>query len=299
MKVKRLFIWVVSCFMAIPVCHAQQDVLDKASFCCIYTHYVQTKDRENVAVVDSFYSILEVGEAVYKYGELSSYTAQKKYLPSELKWLDNGDCLRDEHLWVTQNYPQEGLMTVEEALHPSFFLYTESMDSMRWEYLTGDSTIMNYTCHRAKVQYAGREWISYYTEEIPVSSGPWKLCGLPGLVLYAQDDSRTHVFQANSIFNVENQPITAVHDKWSTTKGTKRDVFIKTRNKIKSNPKWLTTPYYNDRANVSMAILNAESRKDLGIRPFISVNGIKYPCREREDGLLEYVTNCFQPLELY
>lgn len=299
MKRMRINSMIISFFIISIFCHAQKDEIDKTSFCCLYTHYVQTENREHVATVDSFYSILEVGDSVKKYGELSTYTSQKKYLPSEMKGLEKGDCLRDEHLWVIQNYPKEGMFTVEEALHPAFFSYIESMDSLRWELLSGDSIIMKYTCHKACLQYAGREWMAWYTEEIPISSGPWKLTGLPGFVLFAIDKTGTHIFQANSIFNVDNQSIVRKNDKWYTPKETKRDVFIKTRNKIKSNPKWLTTPYYNDRANVSMAILNAESRKDLGIRPFISVNGIKYPCREREDGLLEYITNCHQPLELY
>lgn len=279
--------------------HAQGEKMDSASFCCYYTHFVRTESREHIATVDSFYSILEVGKRIYKYGELATYTAHKKFLPDEMKWLEKEDCLRDEHLWVTQNYPKEGMMTVEEALHPAFFLYTESMDSIRWELIPGDSMIMEYLCHKAKMQYAGRGWTAWYTEEIPVSSGPWKLVGLPGLVLYAQDDSGTHVFQANSVFNVENQPITAVHDKWSTTKDTKRDSFIKTRNKIKCDPMWLLIPYYNDRSNFKMTIFNQKAREEMGTRPFIWINRIKYPCRELGDGNLDYIYNCFQPLELY
>ncbi len=295
----KLIITASLCFASALSCNAQQRNIDKATICCLYTHYVKTETKEHVAAVDSFYSILEVGERIYKYGELATYTAHKKFLPDEMKWLEKEDCLRDEHLWVTQNYPEEGVMTVVEAMHPAFFQYTESMDSIRWELMPGDSTIMECLCHKARMQYAGRSWTAWYTEKIPVASGPWKLVGLPGLVLYAWDDSGTHVFQANSVFNVENQPITAVNDKWSTTKDTKRDTFIKTRNKVKCDPVWVLLPYFNDQSNVKMTIFNQKAREEMGTRPFIWVNRIKYPCRELGDGDLDYIYNCFQPLELY
>ncbi len=285
------------CLTSALFCNAQQQEIDKATFCCLYTHYVKTETKEHVAAVDSFYSILEVGESVCKYGDLSTYVWQKKKIPETIQTLAKENCSRDEYLWVIQNYPEEGMLTVEEALHPSFFAYEESTDSFCWTILSGDSTIMDYSCHPALLSYAGREWSVWYTEEIPVSSGPWKFAGLPGFVLFAQDKTSTHTFRAYSIFNVDGQSITRANNEYNTTK-TKRDSFIKTRNKIKTNPKWIRTPWYNDRNNVKMAILDKKSRDELGITPFIFVNGIKYPCREREDGQLELIHNDFQPLEL-
>lgn len=279
--------------------HAQKAVLDRASFCCLYTHQVQTETREHEPATDIYYSILEVGEGIYKYGMLSTYGGAEKYLPAELEELRKEDCLRDEYLWVTQNCPEEGTMTVEDALHPAIFVYTEPMDSMRWDLMPGDTTILDYPCHKAKARYAGREWAVWYTEEIPVPSGPWKFAGLPGLVLLAQDKTGTHAFQAISVFNVDSQPIHRISSQWYTMKDTRRDEFIKTRNKIKCDSRWLKMPYYNDEANMYMAVLRADVRKRLGIRPFISFNMIKYPCREDEGGGLEYIYNAFQPLELY
>ena len=56
-------------FFIIYIFYAQKDEIDKTSFCCLYTHYVQTENRAYVATVDSFYSILEVGDSVKRYGE--------------------------------------------------------------------------------------------------------------------------------------------------------------------------------------------------------------------------------------
>ncbi len=294
----KLIITASLCFASALSCNAQQKEIDKASFCCLYTHYVKTETKEHIAAVDSFYSILEVGEKVCKYGDLISYAFQKKMIPEKMQAYAKEDCLRDEHLCVMQNYPKEGVLTVEEALHPSFFTYEESMGTLHWELLSGDSVILGYTCHPAQMSYAGREWTAWYTEDIPVSSGPWKLSGLPGLVLHAQDKTGTHCFRAWSIFNVDSQPIETVNNEYKT-KETQRKTFIKTRNKIKTDPKWLKCPWYNDQNNTRIAILHKKDRDRLGIRPFVSVNRIKYPYREREDGTLDGILNYYQPLELY
>lgn len=155
---KYKFVCFVSLWLVVSLfCNARQGEVGSTYFCCLYTHYTQTTDRNHEAVVDSFFSILEVGDSVCKYGDLSTYVSQKKFLPREMEWLAKEDCRRDEHLWVLQNYPDRGMLTVEEALHPSFFSYEESVDSLRWTILPGDSVILNYQCRYAQVEYGGRE----------------------------------------------------------------------------------------------------------------------------------------------
>lgn len=75
MKRMRINSMIISFFIIYIFCYAQKDEIDKTSFCCLYTHYVQTENnvqtenRAYVATVDSFYSILEVGDSVKRYGE--------------------------------------------------------------------------------------------------------------------------------------------------------------------------------------------------------------------------------------
>lgn len=297
---KYSFRGVLTFFFFVPIgLFAQREALDSTAFCCLYTHYVQTTNKDHVAAVDSFYSILEVGERIQKYGDLSSYVQRKSHFPEALQTqsLLSEDCRIDEHLWVLQNYPEKNKLTVREALHPSWFFYEETLDTLNWQLLPGDSILLDYACRKARVRYAGRVWTAWYANDIPVSSGPWKLTGLPGLILFAYDDTGTHTFQAYAMFNVRNQAINAESDH--AFQHTKRDKFIKTRNQIKTDPKWVTLPWYNDEMNARIAILTTKSRHELGIAPFVSVNGIKYPCYELEDGRLVGSINCFQPLELY
>ena len=76
--------------------------------------------------------------------------------------------------------------------------YNEPLDEMIWE--VGDSTanILGYECVLAETDYHGRHWKAWFTPEIPVSFGPWKLHGLPGLILSA-DAGEGFGFQATGI----------------------------------------------------------------------------------------------------
>ncbi|MBT0548898.1 GLPGLI family protein [Riemerella anatipestifer] len=57
----------------------------------------------------------------------------------------------------------------------------------RWKLVEETKTIGTFICHKAITELSGRAYAVWYTEEIPISAGPFKLMGLPGLVLFAED----------------------------------------------------------------------------------------------------------------
>ena len=64
--------------------------------------------------------------------------------------------------------------------------YTEPIDELQWTIIEDStSTILGYECIMATADYHGRKWAAWFAPEIPVSFGPWKLHGLPGLILQA------------------------------------------------------------------------------------------------------------------
>lgn len=59
--------------------------------------------------------------------------------------------------------------------------------------------ILGFTCYLAKATFRGRHYIAYYTQEIPVSNGPWKFNNLPGLVLSVESKDGSYSFQTTEI----------------------------------------------------------------------------------------------------
>ncbi len=91
--------------------------------------------------------------------------------------------LRDE---VYKNTPQSGYI---KFIHmPGWISCRDKIDGLfEWILLEGDSIVCKYPCHKAVTTFRGRTWTVWYTLDLPYSDGPWKFCGLPGLVLHAYD----------------------------------------------------------------------------------------------------------------
>lgn len=78
--------------------------------------------------------------------------------------------------------------------------YSEKTELPQWTVHTDSLTnILGYDCIYATCDFRGRIWEAWFTPEIPINEGPWKLAGLPGLVLKAQDIKRQYIFEAESI----------------------------------------------------------------------------------------------------
>lgn len=77
--------------------------------------------------------------------------------------------------------------------------YEERVPEIRWEVTQQVDTICGYTCFAATASFRGRDWTVWYAPAIPVGAGPWKLNGLPGLVLRAMDSLKDFMWECRSI----------------------------------------------------------------------------------------------------
>ena len=69
----------------------------------------------------------------------------------------------------------------------NYFAVQEPLPKMKWELLNEKKIIGEYHCKKASVEFRGRTYYAWYTMEIPISLGPWKFNGLPGLILEVDD----------------------------------------------------------------------------------------------------------------
>ena len=77
-----------------------------------------------------------------------------------------------------------GILTVYDRKGGELRRYDEALSEMSWE-IQGDSIkeILGYDCIMAESDYHGRSWKVWFSTDIPLYDGPWKLHGLPGRIL--------------------------------------------------------------------------------------------------------------------
>lgn len=83
------------------------------------------------------------------------------------------------------------------------FRVVEKMENPSWKLIADSAkTILGYPCRLAETRFKGRLWRAWYAPDVPIDNGPWKLQGLPGLILMAADDHQEFVFMAVGLTNV-------------------------------------------------------------------------------------------------
>jgi len=80
-----------------------------------------------------------------------------------------------------------------------YLIIEEPIPALAWVIGTQIRTIGKYEAQQATCTFRGRNWTVWFTPEIPVGLGPWKLQGLPGLILEARDSENKYVCEMISI----------------------------------------------------------------------------------------------------
>lgn len=93
------------------------------------------------------------------------------------------------YTYVLKDFPKE-TVKVYDRWALELGQYEEPMGEISWK-IESDSlrNVLGYECVMGETDYHGRHWRAWFTPEIPISDGPWKLRGLPGLILLAESDN--------------------------------------------------------------------------------------------------------------
>jgi GLPGLI family protein len=79
------------------------------------------------------------------------------------------------------------------------FYYEEPMNTLQWKIVpNSEKKFLSYTVQKAVTYYGGRTWEAWFTPEIPISDGPYKFHGLPGLIVKLQDTMKHYSFTLTS-----------------------------------------------------------------------------------------------------
>lgn len=113
---------------------------------------------------------------------------------------------------IFKNHPM-GKVTTIDRLATTNILCEEDNERPEWQLHPDTMTVLSYPCHKATCRFKGRDYTAWYTMDIPVSDGPWKLHGLPGLIVKAEDSRGHFSFTCTGLEQVRNAKPILIHTK--------------------------------------------------------------------------------------
>lgn len=216
---------IISALVLASVCAKGQGVMFKSNgdFGVAYTiygddhQYPQTElDQElirvryhcRLAFEDNSRTPLEADYVLQIGHRITKYCQQIQHLADSL--LNHGTRLNARYqlyeganpLFVQECYYTDLLtrrVTVTGRLITEDFSYEEQLPEIHWRLADSLKTICGHVCHQAYGTFRGRDYQVWYAEDIPTLAGPWKLYGLPGAILLAEDTDGSCQFVATEV----------------------------------------------------------------------------------------------------
>lgn len=177
------------CFSAI---YSQNDLALKVEYNEFVTY--------NPQIINKRISKLYISKS-FSYYKTESLKVNKRtnIEDSETIFIDTKN--EDDFSEIIINFKENKLV---ERLYENLFLekyysVNEKIPEMKWTMITGKKKINNYNCKKAQTTFRGRTYSVWYTEKIPISVGPWKFNGLPGLILSVEENEGIYKWVAKTI----------------------------------------------------------------------------------------------------
>jgi GLPGLI family protein len=102
--------------------------------------------------------------------------------------ISNGLVLTPQGQQVVSDYTKKIMLSnVFDGKHT---YVKEVLPKFNWKITKQKKKIGKFNCVLGETIFRGRKYFAWYTPDIPVYSGPWKLNGLPGMILEAYDEGK-------------------------------------------------------------------------------------------------------------
>ena len=236
-EMRMKFILIATFVLAISA-QAQTEVIDTAQFVAVYDYECRTQNAVGKDVTDKMQLVVQAGRLLTKSMPYSAYSQTGEPTEADIVASYQEALMHMPTVWI--GLPS-GHTTVREFIFPNEYGATEETPEIAWTLSEDTLTVNGYLCQQATTMFRGVEWNVCYTEEIPSSAGPWRLHGLPGLIVRAESDAHTFCL---SELRQESSPIISPDDNPEVHR-LKYAKLLKYRNEIYGNSQYAGNPLYH------------------------------------------------------
>lgn len=98
----------------------------------------------------------------------------------------------------------DNILGMSLRTNSEFVEIKEDKNVFDWSIAPDIRKVSGFECQKAETYYGGRKWVAWFATEIPISDGPYKFCGLPGLIIEIYDDQAFYNFKLDRIESFES-----------------------------------------------------------------------------------------------
>ena len=120
-----------------------------------------------------------------------------------------------------------------KLMHHVFLGENGVLEMPEWTISEESSVFNGYHVRKATGHYMGREWIVWFTEEIPVRAGPWLLWGCPGLIVKADDTDGLFDFYILGEEEVSSNRWSGLKDRYTDSQSLVQHLSMREEESIK------------------------------------------------------------------
>ncbi|MVN89555.1 GLPGLI family protein [Mucilaginibacter aquatilis] len=99
-------------------------------------------------------------------------------------------------------YPNANKFYSRERLVNNYVI-EEALPAPVWKISADTATINGLQCQKAATHFKGRDYTAWFCADLPYRVGPWKLNGLPGLIVEAYDAKKEVEFKFDGLEKVD------------------------------------------------------------------------------------------------
>jgi len=196
--------------------------IDKVKCTCKYNYTIQ-QDSTDITNKKSLIMLLQLGEKTSKFCSISTHIGDSVgYLINNLSEQEQFNMFTKSiskyqtstlcSYTIYKNYPTKNTITLTDYIDKPY--KSTQQTKFNWKIITNSDTIINsFKCIKATTNFAGRNYNAWFTIQVPISDGPYKFCGLPGLIIKINDNTNQHCFTLKSLTWSSNQSIFFIEDK--------------------------------------------------------------------------------------
>ena len=135
------------------------------------------------------------------------------------------------------------------------YIVIDSIDVPDWKITPEQRIINGFNSFKATGNYRGRNYILWFTPEIPINNGPWKFSGLPGLIIKVQDEDNEVFFDLISLKNTDVNVCSNFHSQLKKSNSIDRKKYIVLfKKKLEAFSKFLNTTTQEKDAQIETKI---------------------------------------------